>query len=74
MYNFGESKGLGFERVLIIPPDRHAKFLCGDTTAFDNAHTDDSRNKLYVGIMRAQYSVAFWHEGGSVIKGAHVWK
>ena len=64
----------GVERVLIIPPDRHAKFLCGDTTAFDNAHTDDSRNKLYVGIMRAQYSVAFWHEGGSVIKGAHVWK
>jgi hypothetical protein len=27
-YNFGECKGLSFERVLIIPPDRHAKFLC----------------------------------------------
>lgn len=73
VYNFGEAKGLGFERVLIIPPDRHAKFLCGDTTAFDDANTDDSRNKLYVGITRARYSVAFWHEGGSVINGAQVW-
>lgn len=73
VYNFGESKGLGFERVLIIPPNRHAKFLCGDTTAFDDSSTDDSRNKLYVGITRARYSVAFSHEGGSVISGAQVW-
>lgn len=73
VYNFGESKGLGFDRVLIIPPDRHAKFLCGDTAAFDDENTDDSRNKLYVGITRARYSVAFWHEGGSVINGAQVW-
>lgn len=73
VFNFGESKGLGFERVLIIPPVRHAKFLCGNTTAFDDANTDDSRNKLYVGITRARYSVAFWHEGGSVISGAKVW-
>lgn len=73
-YNFGESKGLGFERILIIPPDKHAKFLCGDTTAFDDEKTDDSRNKLYVGITRARYSVAFLHEGGSVIHGAQIWK
>ena len=73
-YNFGESKGLGFERVLILPPDRHAKFLCGDTTAFDDAETDDSRNKLYVGITRARYSVAFLHTGGSVASGAQIWK
>jgi DNA helicase II / ATP-dependent DNA helicase PcrA len=73
VYNFGEAKGLGFERVLILPPDRHAKFLSGDTTAFDDANTDDSRNKLYVGITRARYSVAFSHEGGSVIGTAQVW-
>lgn len=72
-YNFGESKGLGFERVLILPPDKHAKFLCGDTTAFKGAATDDSRNKLYVGITRAKYSVAFAHAGGSVISGAQIW-
>ncbi|MCX5823397.1 MAG: AAA family ATPase [Deltaproteobacteria bacterium] len=71
--NFGESKGLGFDRVLIIPPNRHAKFLCGSTTAFDDASTDDSRNKLYVGITRARYSVAFSYEGGSVISGAQIW-
>lgn len=73
VYNFGESKGLGFDRILIIPPARHAKFLRGDTTAFDDANTDDSRNKLYVGITRARYSVAFSHEGGAVITGAQVW-
>ncbi len=73
VYNFGESKGLGFERVLIIPPDRHAKFLSGSTNAFDDASTDDSRNKLYVGITRARYSVAFSHGGGSVISGAQIW-
>lgn len=73
VYNFGESKGLGFDRVLIIPPDRHAKFLCGDKNAFDDANTDDSRNKLYVGITRARYSVAFPHDGGSVITGVQVW-
>lgn len=72
-YNFGESKGLGFDRVLIIPPDKHAKFLSGSTTAFDGAGTDDSRNKLYVGITRARYSVAFLHAGGSVISGAQIW-
>lgn len=73
-YTFGESKGMSFERVLIIPPDKHAKFLCGDTLVFNNAKTDESRNKLYVGITRARYSVAFWHEAGSVITGAKVWK
>ena len=73
VYNFGESKGLGFERVLIIPPSEHAKFLSGDMTAFANGKTDDSRNKLYVGITRAQYSVAFMHKGESVISGAQIW-
>jgi DNA helicase-2/ATP-dependent DNA helicase PcrA len=72
-YNFGESKGMGFERVLIIPPDPHAKFLCGDTTAFKKAKTDESRNKLYVAITRAKYSVAFCHKGGSVVTGAQIW-
>lgn len=72
-YNFGESKGMSFERVLIIPTERHARFLSGSTTAFDDANTDDPRNKLYVGITRARYSVAFRYEGGSVISGARIW-
>ncbi|OPY76114.1 MAG: UvrD/REP helicase [Syntrophorhabdus sp. PtaU1.Bin058] len=72
-YNFGESKGMSFERVLIIPTDRHVRFLSGSTTAFDDVNTDDSRNKLYVGITRAWYSVAFRYEGGSVISVARIW-
>ncbi len=73
-YNFGEAKGIGFDRVLIIPTDKHARFLCGDRTAFARDVSDEARNKLYVGITRARYSVAFLHRGGSVIKGAEVWK
>jgi len=73
VYNFGESKGLGFERVLILPTDKHSKFLSGDSSAFLDEVTDDSRNRLYVGVTRARYSVAFKHEGGSVIHGAQVW-
>ncbi len=64
---------MGFERILILPPERHAKFLAGDLTAFDGSETDDSRNKLYVAITRARYSVAFPYDGGSVIDGAKLW-
>lgn len=72
-FNFGESKGLGFDRVLILPTDKHAKFLGGDTTAFESAASDDARNKLYVGITRAQFSLAFLHQGGSIINGVQLW-
>lgn len=72
-YNFGEAKGMGFERVFIIPPDSHAKFFRGDTAAFKKAKTDESRNKLYVAITRAKYSVAFSYRGGTVITGAQIW-
>lgn len=72
-YNFGEAKGLGFDRVLILTTDKHAKFLSGDHSAFLDDDTDDARNKLYVGITRARYSVAFWYDGGSIINGAQVW-
>lgn len=73
-YNFGECKGMGFERVLILPPDKHAKFLAGDLRAFDGSGTDDSRNKLYVAITRARYSVAFSYGGGNVIDCAQIWE
>lgn len=58
-YTFGSSKGLGFDRVLVIPPDKHLKFIGGDTKAFDRDKTDESRNKLYVAVTRARYSLAF---------------
>ena len=58
-YTFGSSKGLGFDRVLIIISDKHLKFIGGDSTVFDNDKTHESRNKLYVAITRARYSLAF---------------
>ena len=58
-YTFGSSKGLGFDRVLVIPPEKHLKFVRGDTTVFDTDKTEESRNKLYVAITRARYSLVF---------------
>lgn len=58
-YTFGSSKGLGFDRVLIIISDKHLKFISGDSTVFDKDKTHESRNKLYVAITRARYSLAF---------------
>ncbi|MGK7371018.1 MAG: UvrD-helicase domain-containing protein [Candidatus Halalkalibacterium sp. M3_1C_030] len=57
--NFGESKGLTFERVLIYPTsstmvpwiEDHAKSLTGETRA-----------KFYVGLTRAKYSAAIIHD------------
>lgn len=52
-------EGLGFDRVLIIPPEKHIKFIGGDLGAFKADKTEESRNKLYVAITRARYSLAF---------------
>ena len=53
--NFGASKGLGFDRVLIFPNGPIAKFLeRDDATAIRSA-----KAKLYVGVTRARFSVAF---------------
>lgn len=58
-HTFGSSKGLGFDRVLIISPAKHLKYLGGDIKVFDKDKTEESRNKLYVAITRARYSLAF---------------
>ena len=57
-YTFGSCKGLGFDRVLVILPDKHLKFVSGNVKVFDKDKTDESRNKLYVAITRARYSLA----------------
>lgn len=57
--NFGESKGLSFDRVLIYPNRPIRDFLeKNDANKVKNA-----RAKLYVGITRARYSVAFVLDG-----------
>ena len=58
-YNFGSCKGLGFDRVLVILSPKHLDFIAGDATVFDEDKTEESRNKLYVAITRARYSLAF---------------
>ena len=51
--NFGESKGLGFDRVLIYPTKPILDFI------LKNKNLDGtSRAKFYVAITRARYSVA----------------
>jgi len=52
-YNFGKSKGLSFDRVLICPTNDMKKWL------FDNSYNlkNETRAKFYVAITRAKYSV-----------------
>ncbi len=72
-YNFGVSKGLGFERVLIIPTEKHRRFLMGDTGVFDRSTTNAPKNTLYVISTRARYSVAFLFDKVSEIELVKAW-
>jgi DNA helicase-2/ATP-dependent DNA helicase PcrA len=54
--NFGKSKGLTFDRVLIYPNGPIRKFLEGNYKAVSNSKT---KAGLYVAITRARYSVTF---------------
>ncbi|MET4491640.1 DNA helicase-2/ATP-dependent DNA helicase PcrA [Bradyrhizobium sp. LA7.1] len=63
--NFGDSKGLTFERVLIFPHKLGQSWLeTGDFT-----HVEGSSSKLYVGVTRARYSVAFVYDDETLVKG-----
>jgi DNA helicase-2/ATP-dependent DNA helicase PcrA len=59
IYTYGTSKGLGFDRTLIIPTTNYEKYILGDDNALNVGKTDTAKNKLYVAITRARYSVAF---------------
>lgn len=54
-FNFGESKGKGFDRVIIYPTGNILKWLFDHKLKLE----DQTRAKLYVAITRARYSVAF---------------
>jgi DNA helicase-2/ATP-dependent DNA helicase PcrA len=57
--NFGDAKGLEFDRVLIIPHGPIRKYLqSGDVNAVSG-----SLEKFYVAVTRAKHSVAFVYEG-----------
>ena len=60
--NFGYSKGLSFDRILIFPTGRMKKWL----SSGDYSHVCDSDialARLYVAITRAKFSVAFVYDG-----------
>lgn len=57
-YNFGNSKGLGFDRVLILPAESQIHFVLDDAANFP-ASAEMAQNKMYVAITRARYSLAF---------------
>ena len=56
-YNYGDSKGMGFNRVVIIPTSNILKFILSKE---ENLLVSEAiRNKFYVAVTRAKYSLAF---------------
>ncbi|WOH80663.1 hypothetical protein RX327_33735 [Bradyrhizobium sp. BEA-2-5] len=68
--NFGMVKGLGFERVLIIPYGGITKWLRTGKVE----HVAGSADEVYVGITRAYLSVAFIHDGDVAVPGISVFE
>lgn len=70
--NFGESKGLSFDRVLIYPTNPILKWLADSN--FELAAT--SRSKLYVALTRARFSVGIICDYPDTINidGINKWK
>lgn len=67
--NFGESKGLTFERVLIYPHGPAKKWLASGKAG----DVEKSAAKMYVATTRARYSVAFVYDGKRCAIGAVKW-
>lgn len=68
-FNFGEVKGLGYERVLILPYGKMRSWLMTG----DLRHIESSAEKVYVAVTRARQSVAFVYDGTCAIPGVAVW-
>lgn len=56
--NFGESKGLTFERILIYPTNKMIEWIFNRETEL----TNQSRSKFYVAVTRAKFSVAIVYD------------
>jgi DNA helicase-2/ATP-dependent DNA helicase PcrA len=63
--NFGESKGMTFDRILIFPHKGAEKWLSSGNIT----NVEGSASKMYVGITRARYSVAFVFDGVTKVPG-----
>jgi len=67
--NFGDAKGLEFDRVLIIPHVPIKKYL----RSGDVKDVEKSLEKFYVAVTRAKHSVAFVYDGQCVVQ-CEKWK
>jgi DNA helicase II / ATP-dependent DNA helicase PcrA len=68
--NFGESKGLGFNRVLIFPYTGIRNWI----QTGEGRHIKGSAPKVYVAVTRARQSVAFVFDGVCRLKDIQVFK
>src|SRR5690554_77252 len=57
-FNFGETKGLTFERVMIYPTEAMTRWIKNNNSKLESS----TRAKFYVGITRAKYSVAIVYD------------
>jgi DNA helicase-2/ATP-dependent DNA helicase PcrA len=67
--NFGESKGLTFDRVMIFPHGLAKKWL----STGQISHVEKSVARMYVGATRARHSLAFVHDGAVAIPDVQVY-
>lgn len=72
-YNYGESKGIGFDRALVLTTGKQREFVGGKTDVFNKDKTDKARNTFYVVATRARYSVALVFDGDPSIDGVTIW-
>jgi len=63
--NFGESKGATFDRVVIFPHGLAKQWLATGNFSL----VSRSASKLYVGVTRARFSVAFATDGEIAVEG-----
>jgi DNA helicase-2/ATP-dependent DNA helicase PcrA len=68
--NFGEAKGLTFDRVLIYPHGKAKTWLASG----DLSHVEKSATKMYVAATRARFSVAFVYDGTTCTIRATRWR
>jgi DNA helicase-2/ATP-dependent DNA helicase PcrA len=64
VYNFGDSKGLTFDRVLIYPTKKQIEWLLNDQTVLKPI----SKSKFYVALTRARYSVGIVYDYSELIE------
>ena len=71
VFNFGDSKGLTFDRTLIYPTAPMEKWVFDHNTELQ----PKSRARFYVAVTRARYSVAIIVKNTEAeIPGVSVWK